>query len=89
MAVKAISDESTFVMPSLDRFVDRDGQFREMAFAASVAAQPWLWSKVLHLARNSTKASRALCAELERYIQDPKKSEVLRGELHPISKVVN
>jgi adenosylhomocysteine nucleosidase len=87
MAVKAISDESTFVMPSLDRFVDRDGQFRETAFAASVAAQPWLWSKIFQLARNSAKASRALCAELERYIQGPQKSEV--SGLHPISKVVN
>jgi adenosylhomocysteine nucleosidase len=87
MAVKAISDESTFVMPSMDRFVDRDGQFRETAFAASVAAQPWLWSKVFHLARNSAKASRALCAELERYIQGPKRSEVSGSGL--ISKVVN
>jgi adenosylhomocysteine nucleosidase len=89
MAVKAISDESTFVMPSLDRFVDRDGQFRETDFAASMAVQPWLWSKVFRLARNSAKASRALCAELERYIQGPKKSEVSGSGLHPISKVVN
>jgi adenosylhomocysteine nucleosidase len=86
MAVKAISDESTFVMPSLDRFVDRDGQFRGMAFAASVAVQPWLWSKVFGLARNSAKASRALCTELERYIRDPKKPEVSGAELHPISR---
>ncbi len=85
MAVKAISDESTFVMPSLDRFVDRDGRFRGTAFAASVAVQPWLWSKVFHLAGNSAKASRALCAELERYIRDPKKSAVSGPELHPIS----
>jgi adenosylhomocysteine nucleosidase len=83
MAVKAISDESTFVMPSLDSFVDRDGRFRGTAFAARAAVQPWLWSKVFCLARNSMRASRALCAELGRYIQDPKQSE-----LHPISKAV-
>jgi adenosylhomocysteine nucleosidase len=89
MAVKAISDESTFVMPSLDRFVDRDGQFRESAFAASLAAQPWLWSKGFQLARNSAKASRALCGELERYVYEPRKTEVSGPGLHPISKVVN
>ena len=89
ITVKAISDESTFVMPSMDRFVDHDGQFHETAFAASVVAQPWLWLKVFRLARNSATAARALCAELERYINEPKKAEVSRSELHPISKAVN
>jgi adenosylhomocysteine nucleosidase len=81
MAVKAISDESAFVMPSMDRFVDSDGQFRGTGFAASVAVRPWLWSKVFCLARNSARASRALCAELARYIQEAKES-------HRISETV-
>jgi adenosylhomocysteine nucleosidase len=85
MAVKAISDESNFVMPPMGRFVDREGQFRETGFAASVMVQPWLWLRVFRLARNSTKASRALCAELGRYIQD---AEVSESELHPISKTI-
>ncbi len=85
MAVKAISDESTFAMPPLDRFVDRDGRFRQMSFAASVAARPWLWSKIFQLARNSAKASRALCAELDRYMSESKVSE---PELHPVSNQV-
>src|SRR5580693_116305 len=68
MAVKAISDESTFAMPPLDRFVNRDGGFCQTAFAASIVARPWLWSKVFRLARNSVKASRALCVELDRCI---------------------
>ncbi len=41
MAVKAISDESSFAMPPLDRFVDRDGHFCQTAFAASLGARPW------------------------------------------------
>jgi adenosylhomocysteine nucleosidase len=84
--VKAISDESTFAMPPLDRFVNRDGHFRQMSFAASVAARPWVWSKVFQLARNSAKASRALCAELGRYISG---SKVSGAELHPVTRVVN
>jgi adenosylhomocysteine nucleosidase len=89
MAIKAISDESNFAMPPLDRFVDRDGHFCQTMFAASLATRPWLWSKFSQLARNSTKASKALCAELERYINQPKKAEVSGPELHPISKAVN
>jgi len=88
MAMKAISDESTFAMPSLDRFVNRDGHFCQTMFAASLGARPWLWSKVLQLARNSAKASRALCAELDRYINQSKKP-VSGPELHPITRVVS
>ena len=88
MAVKAISDESDFEMPTLDRFVDEKGQFKTRRFAISATLRPWLWPRLLQLARNGAKASRALCAELERYIQEPKKSEVSGPELHPITKVV-
>jgi hypothetical protein len=86
MAVKAISDESTFAMPPLDRFVNRDGQFCQTAFAASLGARPWLWSTVFQLARNSAKASRALCVELDRCISG---SKVSGAELHPVTRVVN
>ena len=60
-AVKAISDESDFEMPPMARFIDDDGRFRTQAFAAFVAVRPWLWIKAARLARNSVKASRALC----------------------------
>ncbi len=82
MAVKAISDESAFSMPPLDRFVNRDGHFRQGSFAASVVVRPWLWSKIFQLARNSAKASRALCVELDRCISE---SKVSGPELHPVS----
>ena len=85
MAVKAISDESTFVMPPMGRFVD-DGQFRSGRFAVFAGLRPWLWWQVMRLARNSAKASRALCAELERYIQDPKKSAGSGVGLRPMSE---
>jgi adenosylhomocysteine nucleosidase len=89
MAVKAISDENNFVMPSLDRFVGGNGQFRTGRFVALTALRPWLWPRVIQLARNGAKASRALCAELERSINDPGKAKLLGAELHPISKVTN
>jgi adenosylhomocysteine nucleosidase len=89
MAVKAISDESDFAIPAMDRFIDERGQFTTGRFAVFSVLRPWIWPRVIELARNSAKASRALCAELERYIQEPEKSEVSGPELHPITKVVN
>ncbi len=61
-AVKAISDASDFDLPPMDRFVGADGQLSELDFALCAAIRPWLWPKVLRLARNSSRASRALCS---------------------------
>lgn len=58
--VKAISDEIDFEFPSMDRFVDAEGRFLEGRFAAHTAVRPWLWPRVLQLARNSNQASHAL-----------------------------
>ena len=68
-AVKAISDEASFEMPDMNRFVTTDGQFRSAALAAFAAVRPWLWPGLIGLRKNSAKASRALCVELERYLQ--------------------
>jgi adenosylhomocysteine nucleosidase len=89
MAVKAISDESDFAIPAMDRFIDERGQFTTGRFAIFSVLRPWIWPRVIELARNSAKASRALCAELERYIQEPEKSGASGPELHPITKVVS
>lgn len=67
MAVKAVSDESDFALPQMNRYVSPEGKFRTVAFAASVAIRPWMWARTVRLARNSSRASRALCDWLERY----------------------
>ena len=89
MAVKAISDESGFAMPPMDRFVNRDGQFRSGRFVIFAILRPWLWRRVIQLAANSAKASKSLCAELARYLNDAKKPGISATELHPISKALN
>ncbi len=63
-AVKAVSDELDFRFPPTDRFVDSEGRFQEARFALFAAVRPWLWPKVIRLARNSHKASRTLCERL-------------------------
>jgi adenosylhomocysteine nucleosidase len=70
VAVKAISDEADFEMPDLSRFITPDGQFRSSAFAAYAALRPQLWPQVIRLAKNSAKASNALCAELACYLKE-------------------
>ncbi len=61
VGLKVISDEADFEMPPMERFMSSDGTFRTGAFAAYAAVRPWLWPRVLRLARNSTKAADALC----------------------------
>ncbi|HSY93736.1 MAG TPA: hypothetical protein VK812_20420, partial [Candidatus Binatus sp.] len=59
--VKVISDEFDFAFPSMERFVDSSGRFLEGRFAWFAALRPWLWPQVWRLARNGSRASRALC----------------------------
>ena len=62
--VKAISDEIDFEFPAMERFVDSEGRFSEVRFGLFAAMRPWLWPRVIRLARNSNRASQALCAYL-------------------------
>ncbi len=70
-ALKAISDAADFRLPAMDRFVADDGRFHSVRFACYVALRPWLWGTTIALARNSSKASRALCGAVARYLERP------------------
>jgi adenosylhomocysteine nucleosidase len=67
-ALKAISDDADFNFSPLDRFVADDGSFQSVRFACHVALRPWLWGPTIALARNSAKASQALCSALKSYL---------------------
>jgi nucleoside phosphorylase len=64
--VKAISDEADFAMPPLAGFIDAMGDFQRGKFAAWAALRPWQWARIAALARNSRRATCALCAWLEK-----------------------
>jgi len=68
-AVKVISDEVGFVMPPMEKFVSDSGRFQSGKFAAFTALRPWMWKAVFDLARNSGKASRALCEHLRKNVE--------------------
>lgn len=67
-ALKVISDAADFSLPALDRFVDNGGSFQSARFVFHVALRPWLWGTTIALARNSAKASQALCGALVGYL---------------------
>jgi adenosylhomocysteine nucleosidase len=68
-AIKAISDVANFELPALAHFATAQGQFREAAFALHAAIRPAMWSKLIHLARNSKLAIDALTGELQSQIK--------------------
>jgi len=63
-ALKVSSDEFDFELPALERFVDSEGRFLEIRFALFAAVRPWLWPRVIRLARDSRRATRVLCEGL-------------------------
>jgi adenosylhomocysteine nucleosidase len=80
-ALKAISDSADFNLPAMDRFVASDGSFQSVRFACHVALRPWLWRTTIVLARNSSRASRALCAALVSYLgRETRSRQPLPGE---------
>jgi adenosylhomocysteine nucleosidase len=77
-ATKVISDELNFEMPGMADFIDVAGRFKTPSFVMYVALRPWLWKRVAMLARNSSKAAKALGAHLERF-QSNLKEAALAG----------
>ncbi len=67
-AFKVISDTVDFSLPSIDSFVAHDGSFQSVRFACHMALRPWLWGTTIALARNSAKASQALCSAVASYL---------------------
>ena len=63
LAVKAISDEVNFEIAGLNRFV-RGGEFEIGRLILHVLPRPWLWPKMIRLARNTRLAAENLCAWL-------------------------
>lgn len=82
-AIKAISDESSFPMPPVERFVSADGKFKTASFALYASIRPWLWARVIRLGRNTARAVNALCAEMAKEIEAEKHTE--HSALHPVS----
>jgi adenosylhomocysteine nucleosidase len=82
-AIKAISDESDFVMPPMNEFISEDGVFRTKSFVLFAALRPWLWGKMIRLGMDSARAVRALCAALTKEIEVEAMPQ--SSTLHPVN----
>ncbi|MFZ1919545.1 MAG: hypothetical protein WAU58_18375 [Terriglobales bacterium] len=82
-AVKVISDAADFAMPPTEKFVSSSGEFRTVGFVLHAAVRPWLWGSTISLARNSARASRALSAATESYLE--RESANLRSRVSPMN----
>ena len=78
-ALKVVSDAADFDMPAMEKFVGADGGFHAAMFALHVGLRPWLWAGTIALARNSSRASRALCGALDRYLILVAVAEISKG----------
>jgi len=88
--VKAISDDAEFPMPPMNRFIDSQGRFQTAQFARWLAFRPALWPAVIALARNSNRASRALCDWLrEKAVGGLQPATVERLDKAELSEVKN
>jgi adenosylhomocysteine nucleosidase len=70
VAVKAVSEEAGFPMPSFEGFIDLRGRIRMARFLAACAVRPATWPTLFHLARNTARASRELCRALAHLIEE-------------------
>lgn len=69
-AVKVISDERDFSLPSMQRFISVKGNFDTAGFVVFALLRPWLWIKLAHLAGNSKRAAQAISSQLVRMIDE-------------------
>jgi adenosylhomocysteine nucleosidase len=69
IALKAVSEQKDFPMPSFDRFIDSRGRIRTARLVAAYALRPGSWPMLGRLARNTARASRELCRALSHLIE--------------------
>jgi adenosylhomocysteine nucleosidase len=79
-AVKAISDDASFVMPPLAQFVDENGRFDTRQFLMYVALHPKWWATLGKMRKNSKIASANLCRALEHLIEDSSQHSVVSSQ---------
>jgi len=68
-AVKSISDDATFIMPPMNRFIDEKGRFATRKFLIYIALHPKWWTTMGRIKENSCIASRNLCAALQHLLE--------------------
>lgn len=63
--IKSISDDASFDMPPMGRFIDENGRFVTPRFLMYVALHPRWWPTLGKIKKNSDLATKNLCRKLE------------------------
>lgn len=58
--LKAVSDETTELLPDMNPYLTRSGDFKTAAFVASVMARPKYWPALVRMGKNSSSGAVAL-----------------------------
>jgi hypothetical protein len=69
VGIKAISDDASFDMPPLGRFIDENGRFATHKFLMYVAFHPRWWTTLGKIKKNTDLATKNLCRELEHLLE--------------------
>ena len=68
-AIKSISDDASFDMPPLGRFIDENGRFATPKFLIYVALHPRWWATLGKIKKNNELATKNLGSELEHLLR--------------------
>jgi|SRR5208337_3715881 len=68
-ALKSISDDARFTMPSLTPFINQNGEFATARFLLYVALRPKWWPVLGKMRTNTALASANLCRAVEHLIE--------------------
>jgi nucleoside phosphorylase len=80
-ALKAVSDDASFVMPPMNRFIDSKGRFQARQFLFYVALHPKWWAALGKIRKNSSIASVSLCSAVTHLTEGYSASEQEPGAL--------
>lgn len=70
VAIKSISDQLSFKLPPLGRFISEEGQFGTGRFVLWTLLRPWCWLTVIRLGRNTAAALHTLAQALENTVRN-------------------
>ena len=65
VGIKSVSDDASFDMPPMGRFINQNGRFATGKFLMYVALHPRWWATLGKIKKNSDLATKNLCRELE------------------------
>jgi adenosylhomocysteine nucleosidase len=78
LCIKGVSDAVGTNLPDLNPFIDQMGHMRMVRFLSYIAIRPRYWSSLLHLGKNSARASEAMRDLILRFMKEKNVEKLIR-----------